>query len=138
MYTCTSYWCKTIEHNAKFIIIFICHQLLSVAHLSLECVIWIIKAINDNHLVIGSVLGVDLNEQTESVDSEILPVVATGAMYEASDSLARFLYQGVVGIDAGDRSNTLVRNGCANINVHACRYMYVQCTCTVGGMYGNS
>lgn len=91
-----------------------------MAHLSLECVIRVIKAINDDHLVIGGVLGVDLNEQTESVDSEILPVVATGAVHEASDGPACFLYQGVVGIDAGDRSNTLVRDGCANINVHVC------------------
>ena len=91
-----------------------------MAHLSLERVVRIIKAIDDDHLVIGSILGVDLNKQTESIDSEILPVVATGAVHKASNGLARFLYQGVVGIDAGDGSNTLVRDGCANVNVHVC------------------
>ena len=89
----------------------------SVTHLSLECVVRIIKAIDDDHLVISSVLGVDLNEQTESIDSEILPVVATGAVHKASDSLARLLYQSIVGVDAGDRSDTLIRDGCIHVNV---------------------
>ena len=96
--------------------------MLSTAHLSLECVIWIIETVNDNHLVIGSILGIDLNEQTESVDSEVLPVIATGAVHEASDGLARFLYQRVVGVDAGDCSNTLVRDGCTNV----CRWVCIR------------
>ena len=103
--------------------------MLSIAHLSLECVIRIIEAINDNHLVIGSVLGIDLNEQTESVDSEVLPVIATRAVDEASDGLARFLYQSAVGVDAGDCSNTLIGDGCTNVCVCVCVH--------VGGMYGN-
>ena len=99
--------------------------MLSVSDLSLERVIWIIKAVNDNHLVIGSVLGVDLNEQAESIDPEVLPVIATGAVNKASYGLSRFLYQSVVRVDTGDRSNTLVRDGCRN----------EECA---GGMYGTA
>ena len=93
-----------------------------MTHLSLERVVRIIKAIDDDHLVISSVLGVDLNEQTESIDSEILPVVATGAVHKASNSLARLLYQSIVGVDAGDRSDTLIRDGYIHVNVG---YMYM-------------
>ena len=44
-------------------------------HLSLECLIGVVKAINHNHLVLGCILGVDLNKRGECVDAKVPPVV---------------------------------------------------------------
>ena len=79
--------------------------------------------------MVSSVLGVDLNEQTERVDSKILPVIATGTVDKSSDGLPRLLYQSVVWVDAGDSSNALIRNGCTYVYI---LYMCVlEYTCTI-------
>ena len=45
--------------------------------LSLQSIVRIIQTLNDNHLVVGCIFWIDLHEQSEGIDAEVLPVVAT-------------------------------------------------------------
>ena len=61
--------------------------------------------------MVSCVLGVDLHQQTEGVDSKIFPVIATRGVHETGDSFPSFLDEEVVWVDASDGSNALIGDG---------------------------